>query len=124
LTRSAVAAHFRGRGYRVETLDAAEPSADVIVVGTHRRDPSGDHVLRRLHESVPATPIVLVGDRSTQLTIDEALACGVYAILHAPVRLQELELTILRLTGNASGDNTGTGRRPAVTPETAEKEKQ
>lgn len=124
LTGRAITAHFRGRGHQVGAFEAGDPrqwsddagTADVFIVGSRRLDPTTDELLRTLHKQAPETPIVLVGDSAAQLTVSDALACGVHAILHEPVRLQEVELTVLRLTSGAAIHHDHAGGNLPHTP--------
>lgn len=58
-------------------------------------------MIRELHERRPEIPFVLRAS-SVVLSADEAVQCGVYAYLHKPVRLAELELLLTRLSERRS----------------------
>lgn len=70
---------------------------DLFLVGLPAPGAAAVRKLGCLHERYPQVPIVLITDRYCTLSASSARACGVYAYLHKPIHLEELELLLLRL---------------------------
>ncbi len=57
----------------------------------------GKAPLRAFHQAHPETMIVLLDEDRGMLSTDEALSYGIYAFLHSPIHLNELEVLLFRL---------------------------
>ena len=54
-------------------------------------------LMRRIHDRHPDAAIVIMRSTEPPLPVGQAVSDGVYGYIHKPVRLAELELTLIRL---------------------------
>jgi len=88
-----------------ELLDrlAVQP-VDVVITDLHM--PGNVAPIREVHQRHPDVAIVMMTAGHPPLSMEEALSCGVYAYLHKPISLAELELLLVRLSERHSqGDS-------------------
>lgn len=57
----------------------------------------GKASLQAFHQAHPETMIVLLDEGRGRLSVDDAVAYGVYAFLRPPIHLNELEVLLFRL---------------------------
>ena len=78
-----------------ELLDhlASQP-ADLVI--TDLRTPGDNALMGEVHRKYPDVAIVIMTDGHPSLSAEEAIASGVYAYLHKPVSLAELEFLVVR----------------------------
>ncbi len=55
-------------------------------------------LLKKFHRQHAETMIVLLHGNVTDMSTENALSYGVYAFLHTPIHLNELEVLLIRLT--------------------------
>ena len=102
-------------GSSTDHLDSApaplDAEPDLLMLNGWSGGPRGLEILRRVHGLYPATPIVIIiASDAAVPTAKEAIDNGVYAYLHKPFSLHELELLIARLiecTGKWAERNQG-----------------
>jgi DNA-binding response OmpR family regulator len=92
-------------GYEVTTVnffereglsDKISNSIDVVII-SHGAYAT---IIRNIRKQNSEARIVIIKGNGGTLTTREALAYGVYAYLHKPINLQELELLLIRLAEN------------------------
>ena len=71
-------------------------SADVMIANLGMA--GNDTWIREVHRRYPEVAIVLMTTGHPSLSAEEALSYGVYAYLHKPISLAELELLLVRLS--------------------------
>ena len=81
-----------------DALDQHPDSVDLILTDLVPINGRLTALLRELHKRHPDIPFVLIPASNDVLLASEAIRCGVYAYLHRPIRLAELELMLLRLS--------------------------
>jgi len=74
----------------------ASQTEDLVIMDLH--GPGDTVLLRKMHQEYPHVAVVLMTVGSPPLSREETLSCGVYAYLHKPISLAELELLLVRLS--------------------------
>jgi two-component system C4-dicarboxylate transport response regulator DctD len=84
-----------------ESLDAIadEPVADLVITDLRLPEANGLTLIRRIHELLPNTPIVVIsGHREALLDLRDTVENYVHAFLQKPFSLSELEDLLTRLS--------------------------
>ena len=106
----ALAVVFESRGYAVDLaydgMQALERvrngTYDCILMDIRMPNMSGVDAFREIKKLSPKTPVILMTAYSVQGLIDEALADGVFAVLHKPVGMEQILEMVEGLRGNSS----------------------
>jgi two-component system response regulator PilR (NtrC family) len=89
-------------GYQVESAPSGERAGelfgksqfDLVISDIRMPDMSGVEVLRRIRETSPATPVIMITAYASTDTAVEALRLGAYDYITKPFKLEELKVTI------------------------------
>lgn len=106
LTRTILADFLTDLGHQVTTFGFMQSAVgdcqpDVLIVdGVGLAAWEG---IEQVHGRYPDSPVIGILDRSSRMTAEKALECGVHACLHPPFDLEELELILLHLSENGRG---------------------
>jgi len=73
---------------------ASQP-VDLVIIDLHM--PGDIEPIREVHQRYPDVAVMMMTAGHPPLSMEEALSCGVYAYLHKPISLIELELLLVRL---------------------------
>jgi DNA-binding NtrC family response regulator len=68
-------------------------------------------LLQEFHHTHPETMVALLNGSRNIFTTDEALSYGVYAFLHTPIHLNELEVLLVRLAQYLNQTQTNSYRK-------------
>jgi len=101
---------FETRGYDVDLAYDGEQAVERVRKGTYDcilmdiRMPkmSGVDAFKEIKKLSPGTPVILMTAYSVQDLIDEALAEGVFAVIHKPVAIDRVLAMIEELRGKSS----------------------
>ena len=89
-----------------ELLDRlASHPVDLVI--TDLQMPGDIEPIREVHQQHPDVAVVMMTAGHPPLSMEEALSCGVYAYLHKPISLIELELLLVRLAERDSEEESG-----------------
>lgn len=114
--RRLLATHFRRNGFQVEYAISAEEVAsdeqyDVVLTDVHLPGESGVDLLRRIHNTRPMQPIVVLTGDPDEATARAALASGAAGYLRKPFEFFELHAVvhgvIQRMRAAESAESTG-----------------
>jgi DNA-binding NtrC family response regulator len=83
------------------SIDEEHPKADVVIVKPEAIGPDCLDVLREIHHRHADLAFILVSGAYGGFPAQETVSCGVYAFLRQPIRLSELELSLIRLRETA-----------------------
>lgn len=83
-----------------DNLARSPGPADLIISDLYMPDENGLDLVREVHQRYPGVSIVLMTGYVPTFSPQEALAQGVCAYLRKPIHLGELELLLLRLSGD------------------------
>jgi two-component system, NtrC family, response regulator HydG len=100
---------FESRGYTVDTAFDGEQAVervrngayDCILMDIRMPKMSGVDAFKEIRKLSPNTPVILMTAYSVQDLIDEALAEGVFAVIHKPVAIDRILATIEELRGRS-----------------------
>lgn len=81
----------------LERLANQEGPVDLVIADFPAEDPQCLALLRRVHEQQPQVPCVAMTNAGRIAPAEEAVACGVQAYIHKPVRLAELDFVLRRI---------------------------
>jgi DNA-binding NtrC family response regulator len=81
------------------------PDPDVIVLDLGLFKTKRVELLQKVNGRFPEAPIIVISDMGSHLSPEDAIASGVHAYLRKPVSLGELEIILLRLAENLSGES-------------------
>jgi DNA-binding NtrC family response regulator len=101
---------FETRGYSVDIAFDGEQAVervrnatyDCILMDIRMPKMSGVDAFKEIKKLSPATPVILMTAYSVQDLIDEALAEGVFAVIHKPVVIDQIFAMIEELRGKSS----------------------
>ena len=98
-------------------LDQNPHSVDLIITDLRTANGKATFLLCNLHQCCSDVPIIVITTSDNILPAREAIQCGIYAYLHKPFRLAELELILVRLSetrvnGSLRDERTGLYQRP------------
>jgi hypothetical protein len=109
LTGRVIRRHLSGLGHSIidrdptgaAVSDAPERAADVVIFNLTAVSSSPCQSLAKMACSGSAMCRIAILRQDQSLALDDALAYGIQAILHEPLRLQELELALMRSPMNS-----------------------
>jgi DNA-binding NtrC family response regulator len=97
-----------------------QTEADLVIADLRLPGLNGLKLIRRVHQLFPDTPIVVIsGHRADLLSTQDAVECEVFAFLHKPFSLRELEFLLIRLEKEqkSSGGLVSVKVESSTTPE-------